>query len=78
VFAEAPRYHSGGIDGLGADEVPAILQRGETVLPKNSRSSTPINLVMNISTPDASSFRASQAQLSAEMARGISRAKRNL
>lgn len=78
VFAGAPRYHSGGIAGLRPDEVPAILQRGETVLPKNARTGSPINVVMQISTPDANSFRASQSQLSAEAARGISRARRNL
>jgi len=32
VFAGATRYHSGGIAGLKADEVPAILQRGELVI----------------------------------------------
>lgn len=32
VFAGAPRMHSGGIAG---DEVPAILKRGEEVLPEN-------------------------------------------
>jgi len=79
VFAGAPRYHGGGIAGLRPDEVPAILQRGEEVISKDGRrSAAPINLVMNISTPDANSFRASQAQLSAEAARGINRARRNL
>lgn len=37
VFAGAPRYHSGGVVGLRPGEVPAILQRGEVVLPKGSR-----------------------------------------
>lgn len=32
MFANAPRYHSGGIAGLAPNEVPAILQRGERVL----------------------------------------------
>src|SRR5690625_3673708 len=32
AFAGAPRMHSGGIAG---DEVPAILKRGEEVLPEN-------------------------------------------
>lgn len=32
AFAFAPRYHAGGIAGLSASEVPAILQRGEEVL----------------------------------------------
>ena len=34
VFANAPRYHTGGIVGLQPNEVPAILQRGEEVLTK--------------------------------------------
>ena len=38
VFADAPRMHGGGIAGLRSDEVPAILQRGEVVQPKNARS----------------------------------------
>ncbi len=32
AFAGAPRLHDGGMAGLRADEVPAILQRGEMVL----------------------------------------------
>ena len=31
-FAGAPKYHSGGVVGLAADEYPAILQRNEEVL----------------------------------------------
>lgn len=31
VFGAAPRYHGGGIAGLANDEIPAILQRGETI-----------------------------------------------
>lgn len=34
VFAGAKRYHKGGIAGLQPGEVPAILQRGEVVIPK--------------------------------------------
>jgi uncharacterized protein (TIGR02594 family) len=32
VFAGALRYHTGGIAGLAADEVPAVLRQGEEVL----------------------------------------------
>lgn len=41
VFAGAQRYHQGGVAGLRPGEVPAILEKGEIVLPKmpNSRSS---------------------------------------
>lgn len=35
TFASARRYHTGGVAGLKAGEVPAILQRGEVVLPRN-------------------------------------------
>ena len=35
VFAGAPRYHSGGMVGLKAGEVPAILQTGEEVLSRS-------------------------------------------
>lgn len=36
VFAGARRYHSGGVAGLKPGEVPAILQRGEIVLPRGA------------------------------------------
>lgn len=79
VFASAPRYHTGGVAGLKPGEIPAILERGEVVLPKDgTRMGSPVNVVMNITTPDASSFRMSQSQITAEAARGIQRAKRNL
>lgn len=32
-FDDAPRYHSGGIAGLKPNEVPAILERGERIIP---------------------------------------------
>lgn len=41
TFAGAKRYHNGGVAGLMPGEVPAILQRGEVVIPKGgSRGST--------------------------------------
>lgn len=33
AWAAAPRYHGGGLAGFRPDEVPAILQRGEEILP---------------------------------------------
>ena len=36
MWAAAPRLHAGGAIGLKTDEVPAILQRGEVVLPRGS------------------------------------------
>lgn len=38
TFAGAPRYHNGGVAGLKPDEVPAILQKGERVIPKGGAS----------------------------------------
>ena len=35
-FSNAPRYHTGGVSGLAPDEYPAILQKGEEVLAKDS------------------------------------------
>jgi hypothetical protein len=38
VFDGAQRYHTGGIAGLKPNEVPAILERGERVIPNGSPS----------------------------------------
>lgn len=40
TWAGAPRYHRGGIAGLRPNEVPAILQRGELVVPKKGFKET--------------------------------------
>jgi hypothetical protein len=37
LFAGANRYHTGGVAGLQPGEVPAILQRGEVVLPRGAK-----------------------------------------
>lgn len=37
VFSGAKRYHKGGIAGLMPGEVPAILQRGEVVIPRGGK-----------------------------------------
>ena len=50
IFANAPRYHS----GLAGDEMPAILQKGETVIPKGSGlglQSVVVNVKNETSTP---------------------------
>ena len=49
TFFGAPRLH------LGSDEVPAILQKGEMVIPKGQSSGTVINNY-NISAIDTQSF----------------------
>jgi hypothetical protein len=77
AFAGAPRLHNGW---FRPDEFPAILQRGEVVVPKREvgRAFGPSNVVINITTPDAESFRASQGQIAAAMARTLQRAQRSL
>ncbi len=87
MFEHAPRYHAGGFAGsrLLPDEVPIIARRGELVVPpervvreeKSAREQRPITVVVNVTTADANSFRASQGQIAADMARAIDRASRN-
>jgi lambda family phage tail tape measure protein len=87
VFEHAPRYHGGGFAGSGLlpDEVPIIARRGELVVPpervvreeKTTREPRPITVVVNVTAADASSFRASQGQIAADVARAIDRASRN-
>jgi phage-related minor tail protein len=87
VFEHAPRYHGGGFAGSGLlpDEVPIIARRGELVVPpervvreeKTAREQRPITVVVNVTAADASSFRASQGQIAADLARAIDRASRN-
>jgi hypothetical protein len=36
AFVNAPRYHTGGVAGFRPGEVPAVLQRGEVVLPRGA------------------------------------------
>ena len=54
------------------DEFPAILQKGETVLPKNSKMGG-MNVTFNISTPNAQSFMESQGQIMAKFAGSLQR-----
>lgn len=87
AFVHAARYHGGGYAGLRPDEVPAILQRGERVLSRREVAAglaqpsggiqRPMQVVMNITTPDANSFRLSQGQILADARRALSRAGRN-
>lgn len=71
LFFQAPRLHG----GLAADEVPAILQKGETVIPKG-QGARPVSVTMNVYTQDANSFRASEGQILRRMGSGMRRASR--
>lgn len=54
LFANAPRYHSGGVagraPGLAPGEVPAILQRGEIVLPRGASVKGDAPVVVHVTT----------------------------
>jgi hypothetical protein len=86
-FQHAPGYHDDGFAGSGLlpDEVPIIARRGKLVVPpervvreeKSVREQRPITVVVNVTAAGASSFRASQSQIAADMARAIDRASRN-
>ncbi len=69
VFAGAPRLHGGGIAG---DEVPAILRRGEEVLPADHprhRSNAGSSVVVNQSFDFRNADPSSEARLRAEAGR---------
>lgn len=69
LFMGAPRYHTGGIAGLGPNEVPAVLQKGEEVLTRqdprhrdngglsrdggSSRTTTPVVAIGDRAVADA-------------------------
>lgn len=83
-YDQFPRFHDGVT--LAADEVPAILQKGETVSPAYSPppavatgagQSSPVVIHQNIYTPDANSFRASADQVAAAAHAAHARSMRN-
>lgn len=83
AFAGAPRLHSGGWAGLRADEVPAILQRGERVLSRReaaawARGAAAPAVNVTIMARDAESFRQSQTQVAADIARAVSLGRRGM
>ncbi|MBL0320071.1 MAG: phage tail length tape measure family protein [Alphaproteobacteria bacterium] len=68
AFAGAPRFHN----GLMPDEFPAILQKGETVIPRNKKVGG-MNVTFNISTPNAQSFIDSKGQIMSKFASEMQR-----
>ncbi|AIF81414.1 hypothetical protein I862_04270 [endosymbiont of Acanthamoeba sp. UWC8] len=71
MFNNAPRLHS----GLMPDEFPAILQKGETVLPKGANKANRVNITMNITTPNIKGFMESRGQIMAQLASEMQRYK---
>lgn len=69
AFVGAPRLHN----GLMPDEFPAILQKGETVIPKNQKMMGGMNVTFNISTPNPQAFMDSRGQMLSKFAGEIQR-----
>ncbi len=69
-----------GLMGEAGPEAIMPLSRGADgrLGVRASGSSQPAQIVMNISTPDAESFRRSRAQIASEMSRALKRGSRNL
>lgn len=69
TWAGAKRYHTGGMAGLMPGEIPAILQRGEVVLPRGTRmGSGGQTVVINapINAPGADAAALSRVQKSVD------------
>lgn len=87
LFLGAPRYHGGGVAGLGPDEVPAILRRGERIRTLEQEAALQrqmaargggVRVTLNVNgVADADSFRRSEGQILAGLARGMQRARRH-
>jgi hypothetical protein len=59
------------------EELGVVLQGARRPGHLVRREQRPITVVVNVTAADASSFRASQGQIAADMARAIDRASRN-
>ncbi len=85
AFHHAPHFSEGGITSGG---IPAVLHPNEAVIPLSRGRKIPVEMgdsagggtiihapqTINIQTPDADSFRRSQKQIAADMARAGQRA----
>jgi hypothetical protein len=80
TFADAPRFHAGGM--IGADERPVIAQTGERILSRretaayNRGGSGGVTININ-GVKDPNAFRSTESQLSAFAARVMGRSWRN-
>jgi hypothetical protein len=82
-WSEVERYHTGGIAGLAADEVPAVLKKGEEVLTEadprhrdNFGGGTTVE--QHFHFHEAKPSRQTMSQVGAEASRGLRNSERNL
>jgi len=78
-FADGGKLSPGkfGVVGENGPELAFAGSSPLNIMP-NGMGAAPITVNMNVQTPDVQSFRQSQGQLAADMARSIDRARRNL
>lgn len=74
-----PMRRGVGLMGEAGPEAIMPLARGPDgkLGVRSASSAAPVNIVMNISTPDAAGFRRSQGQIAAQLGRAIGRGQRN-
>jgi hypothetical protein len=78
-FADGGKLKPGQF-GVVGERGPELAFAGSSplnIMP-NGMGGSPVTINMNVQTPDVQSFRQSQGQLAADMARSIDRARRNL
>ena len=79
-FADGGRLSPGKF-GIVGERGPELAYAGNApmhIMPDIGMSAAPITINMNVQTPDVRSFKQSQSQIAADMARSIERARRNL
>lgn len=79
-FADGGRLQPGKF-GIVGERGPELAFAGNTpmhIMPGMGMAAAPVMVNMHIQTPDVRSFRQSQGQIAADMARSIERARRNL
>jgi hypothetical protein len=72
AFSFAPKLHN----GLMPDEYPAILQKGERVIPRNRANSMSNNITINVSAPNGMVSRESISQMTGALYASLQRSGR--
>lgn len=74
-----PMHGGVGLMGEAGPEAIMPLERGaDGKLGIRSHGGSPVQITMNITTPDAASFQRSQGQIAAQLSRAVARGQRNL
>lgn len=72
------RGGTGLMGEAGAEAIMPLARGRDGKLGVRMGGATPVNVTVNISTPDAASFRQSQSQIASVITRAVSRGQRNL